>query len=86
MKAIVTKYHGPGNVRGSRISATDNNGNRVTVPYDHALSGEACHRVAFLALCAKLGVPNLNEYVFSPDRGAGYVYVRVTKYNRVTVR
>ena len=55
MKAIVTKYHGPGNVRGARISASDSDGNRVTVPYHHELSGEAVHRVAAEALCRKMG-------------------------------
>ena len=53
-KAIVTKYHGPTNTRGSRISASDGDGNRVSVSYDHALSGEAVHRVAAEALCAKM--------------------------------
>lgn len=52
MQAIVTKYHGPTNYRGSRISAKADAG-RVTVPYDHAESNP--HDVAALALCSKLG-------------------------------
>lgn len=53
MKAILTKYHGPTNTRGARISATDGDGNRVTVPYDHAARDP--HDAAALALCRKMG-------------------------------
>lgn len=55
MKAIVTKYHGPTDTRGSRIVATDSDGNRASIPYPHELSGEACHKKAADALCAKMG-------------------------------
>lgn len=54
MKAIQTRYHGPTNTRGSRISAFDEDGNRISVPYDYALSGEAVHRAAAEALCNKM--------------------------------
>lgn len=73
MKAILTKYHGPTNTRGSRISASDGDGNRVTVPYDRA--ARYPHDAAALALCAKLGwggtlirgsVAGGNVYVFDP--------------------
>jgi hypothetical protein len=55
MKAILTKYHGPGNVRGARISAVDSDGNRVSTPYPNAQVGEDCHRLAAQALCDKMG-------------------------------
>ncbi len=55
MKAIVTKYHGPTNFKGSRISASDEDGNRITVSYPYELSGEAVHRKAAQALCDKMG-------------------------------
>lgn len=55
MKAIWTRYKGPTDCRGSRIIATDEDGNRVTVPYDHALSGASVHAVAARALVAKMG-------------------------------
>jgi hypothetical protein len=54
MKAIITKYHGPTNTRGSRISASDEDGNRVSIPYPHELSGEKVHRKAADALCEKM--------------------------------
>lgn len=73
MKAIVTKYHGYTDNRGSRISATAEGGNRVVVPYDHSASNP--HAQAALALCAKVGwegdlieggLPNGdNVYVFA---------------------
>ena len=55
MKAITTKYHGPTDSKGSRISASDEDGNRVYTPYDHSMSGELCHRQAAIALCRKMG-------------------------------
>jgi len=56
MKAIVTKYHGPTNFKGSRISASDEDGNRITISYPYELSGyEAVHRKAAEALCDKMG-------------------------------
>lgn len=57
MKGIRTKYHGPGNVRGARISAYDGDGNRVVISYPYELSGEACHRAAADALCKKMNWP-----------------------------
>lgn len=71
MKAIITKYHPPGNVRGSRISATDEDGNKVFIPYPHEFSGMEAHAQAALALCKKMGWPTSliggglkNNYVF----------------------
>lgn len=76
MKAIRTKYHGPTNTRGSRITASDEDGNKCTIPYPHELSGEACHRLAADALCSKMkwdgssliggGLKNGYVFVFGP--------------------
>ena len=55
MKAIVTKFHGPTNSRGSRYTATDSDKNRVTVGADHTLDSEGNHDAAALALCRKMG-------------------------------
>ena len=54
MKAITTKYHGPTSTRGSKVSASDKDGNRVSIPYDHALNSEEAHRKAAVAFCAKM--------------------------------
>lgn len=55
MKAIVTKYHGPTNTRGARITADDGDGNRVSIPYPHELSGSDVHYKAAKTLCRKMG-------------------------------
>lgn len=55
MKAVTTKYHGPTNTRGARISASDGDGNRVTVPYPYEkATGEDAHSDAVRALCTKM--------------------------------
>lgn len=54
MKAIMTTYHGPTNTRGSRISAKDEDGNKVSIPYPHELSGEAVHEKAARQLMEKM--------------------------------
>jgi hypothetical protein len=56
VKAIITKYHGPGNIRGARISAFDCD-NRIYISYPHELDSEAAHRAAAQALCDKLKWP-----------------------------
>lgn len=55
MKAIRTKYVGPTNTKGARIIADDGDGNKITISYPYEKSGEACHRKAAEALCAKMG-------------------------------
>lgn len=55
MKAIVTKYHGPTDTRGARITADDGDGNRITISYPYELSGEDVHRKAAEALRDKMG-------------------------------
>ena len=54
MQAIITKYFGPTNNRGSRIKAQCAAGS-VTISYPYELSGQACHRAAADALVQKLG-------------------------------
>ncbi len=54
MQAILTRYHGPTNTRGSRITAKAEAG-RTSVAYDHALNYDQNHRAAALALMAKVG-------------------------------
>ena len=72
MKAIFTKYHGPTNTRGSRISAQDEDGNRVTISYPYQLSGEAVHRKAADALLAKM---NWKGNLIGGSVRNGYVFV-----------
>ena len=51
-QAIVTRYYGPGNVRGSRIRATCDRGS-ITISYPDDVSGADCHAVAVRALLAE---------------------------------
>jgi hypothetical protein len=85
LQAIVTKYHGPTNSRGSRISAKADAG-RITVSYDYGASDP--HHVAAIALCEKLkwygdlipgGLPSGtgNCYVFAPNSRRNATKVRV---------
>ena len=54
MKAITTKYIGPSNVKGSRISASDGDGNRAIVSYDCALNSDENHAKAAETLLKKM--------------------------------
>jgi hypothetical protein len=56
-QAIQTRYHGPGNVRGARVSARCDAGS-VMVGWDHALNASENHAAAAAALMAKLGWPD----------------------------
>jgi hypothetical protein len=86
MQTIVTKYHGPTNTRGSRISASCAAG-RISLAYDHALNADGNHDAAALALINKLGW--YGQYYASgwfrggqPD-GTGNVYVLGDPRNRL---
>ena len=54
MQAIICKYFGPTNVKGSRIKAQCEAGS-ITIDYPHELSGQAVYRKAAEALVVKLG-------------------------------
>jgi hypothetical protein len=80
MKAIFTKFHGPTNNRGARISASDSDGNRVSVSYPYELTGEACHRVAVDAFVRKM---NWKGNLVAGGYSKGYVYVFVPNTDEV---
>jgi len=74
-QAIVTKYHGPTNTRGSRISA-QSAGGRVSVSYDHELTSGQNHAKAAATLAAKLGWSGRMVGGGSPDStGSIFVFV-----------
>lgn len=54
MQAIITKYHGPTNHSGGRVSAKCDAA-RVVVPWDHALNIDENHKAAAKSLIQKLG-------------------------------
>ena len=55
MKAILTKYFGPGNKRGARIKASDEDRNSVFFGCDDTLDMAGNHDAAAIALCRKMG-------------------------------
>ncbi len=81
MKAIKTVFKGATDTRGSRIIASDEDGNRVTIGYPHELSGMDCHAKAAVALCLKMGwsgtlhgggLKDCYVFVFAPRKDDGY--------------
>jgi len=54
MKAITTKYHGPTNTKGARITASDLDGNRITISYPHEMRSEDGHQRAAETLRDKM--------------------------------
>jgi hypothetical protein len=81
-QAIVTKYLGPTNYRGSRVKATASAGS-VTLSWDCALDSEENHQLAANALADKFNWRNPGngiryEYVGGglPD-GCGNAYVQI---------
>jgi hypothetical protein len=72
-QAIVTKYIGPSNTRGSRIKARAAAGS-VTVPYNHALNIENNHAAATKALAAKLNWSG-GWYIGGMPDDTGFVFV-----------
>jgi hypothetical protein len=73
VQAIVTKYFGPSNVKGSRIKATAKSGS-ITLHRDHSLNIEDDHAKAAKALADKFGWRGGWFMGDSPD-GSGYCFV-----------
>ena len=82
MQAIITKYLGPTNHRGSRIKATGWVGS-ATVSYDYGLDTVGNHKAAAQAICNKLNnAPHVIEegawvietWAATPD-GRGYAFI-----------
>ncbi len=61
MQAIITKYHGPTNFKGSRYSAECDAG-RVTISAIHELDSEGNHIAACLALRTKIAQEQVAKY------------------------
>lgn len=90
-RAIFTRYMGPTNTRGGRISATD--GERsVTIPYpfeeDSDMGGAHDHSKAFRAWIAKYGTSRTDGttwHAASRADGTGYVFVQASGFNAVNL-
>lgn len=75
MVAILTKYLGATNFRGSRVKAYTETGLSVTLSWDDALNPEENHREAAKALAAKMGWQG--RYIGgSTERGFAFVNIK----------
>lgn len=74
---IVTKYIGPSNIKGARISAHAPGWNlpRVYIPYPHEKSGVECHAEAALALLKKAKKSNQNFIFLYAAMPNGYCFM-----------
>jgi hypothetical protein len=53
-QTISTKYHGPTNIRGSRVSAVSVSGHRLTIAWDDALNIDQNHTLVARLLAMRL--------------------------------
>ena len=74
MQAIETKFHGPTNTKGARISATTTAGHKKYFGWDHSLNVEQNHIEACKAMLDHMGwdfdqkmtgAPTEHGYVFA---------------------
>jgi hypothetical protein len=73
MQAIRTRYHGPSNVRGSRISAKCE-ARTIYVSYDHALNSEENHRSAARELVRVMDWGKRPNTKYSHMVGGGFAH------------
>lgn len=74
MKAITTKYIGATPHKPARIVASDQDGNRATVPADGDFPHDMPHRAAAIALCHKMHWPGADTLIAGSIKG-GLVFV-----------
>ena len=76
--AIVTKYHGPTNRLGARVSARMMDARPVFIPYAYEYSERDAHAAAAAALMAREGWPVGCPMAVGWMPNGGYVFVRVS--------
>ena len=81
MKVITTKYLEPTDSYGPRFSASDDDGNKIILPYDFALHFGAMHDKVAKALCVKLGW--IRYPLVRGERKKGNVYIVNDNHNSV---
>jgi len=72
--AIITRYHGPTNTIGARVSAHMVGARTTWIPYPHELSGLDVHAAAAAVQMARAGWP-AGQFEVGELIG-GYVFVR----------
>lgn len=81
---ITTRYSGPTNTRGSRITAKGHS-RQLTVPYDYNLTATGNHEAAALALAKVLGYTGDLRYVHAPRLQTGYRFTGCVVVRGLTV-
>ena len=76
MVAILTKWFGPTNYRGSRVKAYTETGISITISWDHALNVEGNHKAAATALADRQGWKG--RWVGGPTK-VGYAFVNADR-------
>ena len=73
-ESITTKYHGPSNVKGARVSATSSSGSgmRVYLAWDHAADTNTNHKLAAARLAEKMNWHGTWAVGYAPG-GRGYM-------------
>jgi hypothetical protein len=74
--AIITRYHGPTNTKGARISARMATARPVFIPYAYECSERDAHAAAAAALMAREGWPVGCPLAVGGMPDGGYVFVR----------
>lgn len=81
---ITTRYSGPTDTRGSRITAKGH-GRQLTVPYDYNLTATGNHEAAALDLATLLGYTGDLRYVPAPRLTKGYRFTGCVVVRGLTV-
>jgi hypothetical protein len=80
-QAIVTRYIGPSNTRGSRIKATAWGGS-ITIPLPHDVEADVAHARAAQALCEKMGWKRGGWIGGGTPDEKGWCFVNINTHNR----
>lgn len=84
MQSIITKYHGPGNVRGARVIATATGGLHRSYSWDHAKNSEDNHKDAAAKFAREFDWDGRFVGGAYNDKGA-WIFVREWSDKRVGV-
>lgn len=80
MTAIETKFHGPTNKRGARVSATAlATRQRVSIAYEHGANHDDAHKLALKALVDKMGWPRASAWQEGDGSKGSRVFVFVSR-------
>lgn len=74
-QTIITKYLGPSNKRGSRVSAKSTAGHRIVIEWDDSLNSEKNHYEAMKRLASQLNWNSYPTAIAGTLKGGSIVWV-----------